>query len=100
MSLNVVSCNWNETINSIADKPCNNSIWSIVRRLCLAAAVYGVWNERNYRIFRDERCNCETVLGRICEQVRWRLISLKAKPTSAISQVEEIWNIKIGRIGC
>ncbi|PWA39711.1 reverse transcriptase zinc-binding domain-containing protein [Artemisia annua] len=98
MNKQMVDCKWNETINNFAEKPCNNSIWSIVRRLCLAAAVYGIWRERNSRIFSDERCTHETVFGKICDQVRSRLISLKAKSSSAISQVEHVWNIKIRRI--
>ncbi|GJZ78142.1 hypothetical protein Tco_0642814 [Tanacetum coccineum] len=32
-----------------------NTIGSIIRRLCLAACVYLIWQERNNRVFRDVR---------------------------------------------
>ena len=90
MNVQILSNDWNEIIKEMADKPCNNSIWSIVRRLCIAAAVYGIWKERNSRIFRNESCNGDTVFGKTCDHVRNRLLSLKAKHTSAICQVEQI----------
>ena len=91
-------CAWNETVMKFAEKPCNNSIWSIVRRLCLAAAVYGIWRERNNRIFNEERCTHEIVFGKICDQVRCRLSSLKAKSSNAVNHVEQLWEIKIGSL--
>nr|GEU40211.1 hypothetical protein [Tanacetum cinerariifolium] len=36
---------WNDIIEELAEKPNNNSIWSIVRRLCLVGAVYAIWRE-------------------------------------------------------
>ncbi|GKA96494.1 RNA-directed DNA polymerase, eukaryota, reverse transcriptase zinc-binding domain protein [Tanacetum coccineum] len=43
------------TVGILADKPCLKSIWSIIRRLCLGAAIYFIWQERNFRIFRSQK---------------------------------------------
>ncbi|GKC36740.1 RNA-directed DNA polymerase, eukaryota, reverse transcriptase zinc-binding domain protein [Tanacetum coccineum] len=48
---------WDDIINGLAEMPNKSSIWSIIRRLCLAYAVYSIWRERNNRVFRDEICN-------------------------------------------
>jgi hypothetical protein len=45
---------WGNTVESIANKPCGNNIWSVIRRLCLGATLYFIWQERNFKIFRDE----------------------------------------------
>ncbi|GJT18227.1 RNA-directed DNA polymerase, eukaryota, reverse transcriptase zinc-binding domain protein [Tanacetum coccineum] len=76
--------NWVEIIDELADKQNGNSIWSIVRRLCLAVIVYAIWRERNSRIFRKEACSWEVVLEKICETVRLKLMGLKVKNTVVV----------------
>ncbi|GKD44319.1 hypothetical protein Tco_1268964 [Tanacetum coccineum] len=39
----------------MANSPNGYNIWSVVRRLVFAASVYCLWQERNSRIFRDEK---------------------------------------------
>ncbi|GKF67638.1 hypothetical protein Tco_0197317, partial [Tanacetum coccineum] len=47
----------NEIVAGLSKKTNGNSIDSIIRRICFAASVYLVWQERNNRIFRDEKRN-------------------------------------------
>ncbi|GJZ25315.1 RNA-directed DNA polymerase, eukaryota, reverse transcriptase zinc-binding domain protein [Tanacetum coccineum] len=84
---------WDKTIEELANMPNVSSIWSIVRRLCLASAVYSIWTERNNRLFRDEVCNWEVVLEMICEIVRLRLMDLNVKNSKAVHQVAKEWNV-------
>ncbi|GJW16459.1 RNA-directed DNA polymerase, eukaryota, reverse transcriptase zinc-binding domain protein [Tanacetum coccineum] len=46
---------WNDLVDDMSELYCGNSIDSIIRRLSLAACVYLIWQERNWRIFRDEK---------------------------------------------
>ncbi|GKD40802.1 hypothetical protein Tco_1261009 [Tanacetum coccineum] len=85
--------NWVEIIDELADKQNGNSIWSIVRRLCLAATVYAIWRERNCRIFREEACSWEVVLEKICETVRLKLMGLKVKNTVVVQLVSIKGNV-------
>ncbi|GKB34304.1 RNA-directed DNA polymerase, eukaryota, reverse transcriptase zinc-binding domain protein [Tanacetum coccineum] len=78
---------WDDIINELAEMPNKSSIWSIVRRLCLASVVYCIWRERNNRVFRDEICNWKVVLEMICETVRLRLMGLTVKNSKAVQQV-------------
>ncbi|GJY04654.1 hypothetical protein Tco_0370594 [Tanacetum coccineum] len=84
---------WDNIINEFADMPNKSSVWSIVRRLCLASVVYYIWGERNNRVFRDEVCNWEVVLEMICETVRLKLIGLTVKNTKAVQLVAKKWNV-------
>ncbi|GKB68965.1 hypothetical protein Tco_0930377 [Tanacetum coccineum] len=54
MRIAVRTTNLNETTDELAQEPCVNNIWSLIRRFCLAANVYLVWQERKFRLFRDE----------------------------------------------
>ncbi|GKF17509.1 reverse transcriptase zinc-binding domain-containing protein [Tanacetum coccineum] len=87
--------NWNDIIEELAGKPNNNSIWSIIRRLCLAGAVYAIWKERNSRIFRDEQCSWEITLKLICETVRLGLMGLNVKNSMAVQQAATKWNAEL-----
>ncbi|GJU04192.1 hypothetical protein Tco_1114530 [Tanacetum coccineum] len=86
---------WGDIIDELAEKLNNNSIWSIVRRLCLASAVYAIWRERNNIIFRDEECSWEVTLKMICETVRLRLMGLNVKNSKAVQLVAVKWNVTL-----
>ncbi|GJR98086.1 RNA-directed DNA polymerase, eukaryota, reverse transcriptase zinc-binding domain protein [Tanacetum coccineum] len=75
----------------------NNSIWSVVKRLCVGALVYYIWQERNAKHFKNETRSGECVQGLIEEIVKMRLMSLTVKDSKAINKVEEIWGIKFMR---
>nr|GEX77632.1 hypothetical protein [Tanacetum cinerariifolium] len=46
--------NLEDCVERISILPCKNSIWSIVRRLCLADTVYHLWQARNNMIFMKQ----------------------------------------------
>lgn len=95
MQTRIVSTDWNSIVYEMADNPCGNSIWSVVRRLGLAACVYFIWQERNRRIFKDEKRDWKVVLERIVDTVRLKMMSLKVKKSSAVEQVSKEWGIEL-----
>lgn len=58
---------WYDIIQDLTNSHNGNNIWSVVKRLILAASVYCIWNERNCMIFRDESKSHEGVANRIIE---------------------------------
>ncbi|GJT14854.1 RNA-directed DNA polymerase, eukaryota, reverse transcriptase zinc-binding domain protein [Tanacetum coccineum] len=46
--------NWKEIIKDMNDYKNHNHIWNILGKLCLAATVYFVWQEKNCRLFNNE----------------------------------------------
>nr|GEU98059.1 RNA-directed DNA polymerase, eukaryota, reverse transcriptase zinc-binding domain protein [Tanacetum cinerariifolium] len=53
----------NEIAAGLSKKTNGNYIDSIIRRICFAASVYLVWQERNNRIFMDEKRNVDDLFG-------------------------------------
>ena len=70
---------WCRIINNLAEKPCSNIIWSVIRRLCLGATIYFLLQERNFRIFKDEDRNWQTIFKIICDNVKTRIMGLRVK---------------------
>lgn len=70
-------------------------MWSVLRRLVLAAAVYYIWKERNSRIVNAAHQTVENVLLSITENIRMQLLSLTVKKTVNTVKVAEIWNVRL-----
>ena len=72
-----------------------NSIGSVIRRLCLEACVYLVWQERNKRLYRDEKRNVDELFKIFCDIVKMRLASLKMRKSNVVSETERVWEVKL-----
>ncbi|GKA78310.1 RNA-directed DNA polymerase, eukaryota, reverse transcriptase zinc-binding domain protein [Tanacetum coccineum] len=97
--LNVrLSDNWNQIISEMVLLPLNRNIWSIVRRISLNAAVYYIWQERNNRIFKQEKRDADTMVNLIKENTRLKLIGLKVKDSVTVKEVERRWQIQMKKV--
>ncbi|GJS45691.1 RNA-directed DNA polymerase, eukaryota, reverse transcriptase zinc-binding domain protein [Tanacetum coccineum] len=72
LALKIIEKDWKDTVNEFAEMQNGNTIRSVVRRLCLAASVYLIWQERNNR-----------------------LTSLKVKRSQAVINTEKAWDMKM-----
>ncbi|GKE03962.1 hypothetical protein Tco_1395980 [Tanacetum coccineum] len=70
---------WTKIVQDMTDMGNGNSIRSVIRRLIFAASVYCIWQERNARIFKDERKRCEDVYNMMIETVKCKLLNLTVK---------------------
>ncbi|GJZ55975.1 RNA-directed DNA polymerase, eukaryota, reverse transcriptase zinc-binding domain protein, partial [Tanacetum coccineum] len=52
---------WHDLVTKLSRMQNGNSIGSIVRRLCLAACIYLIWQERNNRIFKDDKRSIDSL---------------------------------------
>ncbi|GJZ84342.1 hypothetical protein Tco_0649681 [Tanacetum coccineum] len=86
--INVKENKWDDIIKAMSLKRDNKSIWGIIRRLCLAAMVYYIWQERK-RLFNNCKRTDEEVFGVICDEVRSRLTTIPARNTTSINMVEK-----------
>ncbi|GJZ75417.1 transposable element, partial [Tanacetum coccineum] len=89
------SMKWKDIVDEFCSKPNGKSIWSVVTRLTLAAAVYLLWKERNGRIFRDREMTWLMLLEKIMETVKMKLLGLKVKQSPATNEVDRVWEIKL-----
>ncbi|MFS7899786.1 putative RNA-directed DNA polymerase [Helianthus anomalus] len=84
---------WSDIVPYICNFRSNNSIWSVVNRLTLGAAVYYVWQERNRRIQEEKTRPVDEVFKLIREAVRLRILGLKLMQTAASLQVARVWDL-------
>ncbi|GJX87559.1 hypothetical protein Tco_0339573 [Tanacetum coccineum] len=70
---------WTEIVQDMTDMGNRNNIGSVIRRLIFAASVYCIWQERNARIFKDERKRYEDVYNMMIETVKCKLLNLTVK---------------------
>ncbi|GKA89031.1 hypothetical protein Tco_0810843 [Tanacetum coccineum] len=66
---------------------CNKSIMTILRRIVFAASVYYIWNERNKRLFGNEKRSQNEVLLTIINNIRMKLASLKVKNSTKAAKL-------------
>ncbi|GJZ09213.1 hypothetical protein Tco_0543496 [Tanacetum coccineum] len=83
---------WDQIVQTMGNFKCSNSIWSVLRRIGLAACVYYVWKERNDRIFTQIKKSYQTVLQHIMENIRLHLMSLSVKKSANTVKVADLWN--------
>ncbi|GKA60178.1 hypothetical protein Tco_0759585, partial [Tanacetum coccineum] len=79
-------------VNGFATMKNGNSIRSVIRRPCLAASIYLIWQERNARLFKDEKRNVDDLFRNLVEIVTLRLSSLKVKRSKEVHKIEDSWN--------
>ncbi|PWA64400.1 hypothetical protein CTI12_AA207180 [Artemisia annua] len=87
-----------EIVLNLANENNGNNIVSVVKRLCFAACVYGIWIERNNRIFRDEEKEADEVVKFILDTVKLKLMCLKVKDSGAVKVIERTWDISCKKV--
>ncbi|GKB48470.1 hypothetical protein Tco_0899223 [Tanacetum coccineum] len=63
MNVDSLPSKWDDIVEVLNQVRWNNSIWSVVKRLCVGALVYYIWQERNARHFKNETRSGECVQG-------------------------------------
>ncbi|GJZ35731.1 RNA-directed DNA polymerase, eukaryota, reverse transcriptase zinc-binding domain protein [Tanacetum coccineum] len=96
MNVKLSEC-WDHVIDEMKVLPSNKNIWSIVRRLVCGTAVYYIWQERNNRLFRNEKRDINTIINIAKEAVGMKLLGIKVKESGTVKEVEERWNVKMQR---
>ncbi|PWA79019.1 ATPase, F1/V1/A1 complex, alpha/beta subunit, Zinc knuckle CX2CX4HX4C [Artemisia annua] len=77
---------WEDVIQYMIKLKCNQSINSILRRIGLAACVYFIWNERNRRIFGNEKRVVDELIKTIVNHLRLKLSSLHVKKSAQVKK--------------
>ena len=95
--LSNVSNTWAHVISSMVNIQAKNTIWSVIQRLVLGAAVYFIWQERNMRLFGSYGRTEDELFKIIVDSVRFRIMGLKVKVTSDVMNAAEIWSFPIDK---
>nr|GEU47326.1 reverse transcriptase domain, reverse transcriptase zinc-binding domain protein [Tanacetum cinerariifolium] len=78
-----------DQVNSIVRNNMENSFGQVVDKLILAASVYYIWKERNWRIFKDKKRTVEYLIKQIKNSVKEKFLTMKVKNSKNV-----IWDWK------
>ncbi|GJS81749.1 ribonuclease H-like domain-containing protein [Tanacetum coccineum] len=80
---------WSDIIHEMSSMGNGNNIGILVRRLVFAACGYYIWQERNERIFKDERNKSNDVFNVIVENLKCKLLSITVKDSNAMRRMKK-----------
>ncbi|XP_071699071.1 uncharacterized protein [Rutidosis leptorrhynchoides] len=83
----------NGIVECLAKYPYSNKIWCTVNRIMLAACVYFVWNERNCRLFRNQKRSADVLCTAIEGFIQMKLLTLKVKDSDHTRMVARVWSL-------
>ncbi|GJV90083.1 RNA-directed DNA polymerase, eukaryota, reverse transcriptase zinc-binding domain protein [Tanacetum coccineum] len=83
-----------DIVSSLARRKGVNNIGNVVDKLVLAATVYFIWQERNYRLFKGEKRSEEMILTIIGDSVRSKLMIIKVKQTLRTNDIAKKWDLQ------
>ncbi|GKB12041.1 RNA-directed DNA polymerase, eukaryota, reverse transcriptase zinc-binding domain protein [Tanacetum coccineum] len=89
--------NWNDTVMEMSKWKNKRSVWGIIKNLCVAAAVYYIWQERNKRIFGSSVRSVDDLFKVMIDDIRNRLVSITVKQSSAVQSAEEQWSVTFAK---
>ncbi|KAH0752152.1 hypothetical protein KY285_005300 [Solanum tuberosum] len=72
LSINRASNGWTEELNWAVEHASSKTIIAEVYRMTLAAIIYYIWQERNYRIFQNKERNIEMINRAIIQGIHCR----------------------------
>lgn len=89
-----VAMNWEDTLRWMAQTFRGNSLSSLTARLMFAAVVYGIWRERNSRLFQGRALDVANVCYEILFWIRAKMNSLRGlHPTAENSWFFSSWGL-------
>nr|XP_043629873.1 uncharacterized protein LOC122601171 [Erigeron canadensis] len=77
----------------IVEKKVQNNIRMVVSKLVLAASVYYIWQERNYRLFKKRERNGDELCKNIKYNVRLKMLALKVKKSRNMIIMADKWDL-------
>lgn len=99
MGIQCADMEWNDLVNWYTRLYDGYTIGSGTRRIGLAACVYFIWKERNWRLFREQKRSISELYEQFYETVRMRLLSLKVRSSKAVLQVQKEWDVSLDIVG-
>ncbi|GJT38739.1 RNA-directed DNA polymerase, eukaryota, reverse transcriptase zinc-binding domain protein [Tanacetum coccineum] len=75
----------------------SSQFWQLVKKkveVVNNASIYLIWQERNARLFKEEKRNVDDLFRNLVEIVTLRLSSLKVKRSKEVHKIEDSWNVK------
>ncbi|XP_022003151.1 uncharacterized protein LOC110900574 [Helianthus annuus] len=84
---------WNNILSDMLQRRSSKLIANVVAKLCVAAAAYYIWRERNKRLFHNHARPPDMLAQEIIATVRYKLMGMKFKTSAQVTRMLDKWNI-------
>ncbi|GJX34247.1 RNA-directed DNA polymerase, eukaryota, reverse transcriptase zinc-binding domain protein [Tanacetum coccineum] len=93
-------CQESEDINHLLFQYAGNgsNIRSVIKMIAFASSIYHIWQERNGRMFKEVKRNCDEVFKNIMDKAKNKLLGLTVKDSSAVREIKRKWAISCKNI--
>ncbi|GKA76331.1 hypothetical protein Tco_0782792 [Tanacetum coccineum] len=88
-----MSSSFYATIDYMIPMSKRRSVRSIIARLVLAASSYFIWQERNFRLFKNQKRAANQIIECIKSTVRLKLLTCKFKKTRNMMAFMHLWKL-------
>ncbi|XP_071715263.1 uncharacterized protein [Rutidosis leptorrhynchoides] len=85
---------FHEVVSCLMIFSSSKQIWNVVNRLMMAATVYFVWQERNWRLFKNKKINEEDLCNLVMDYMKVKLLTFKVKCTKSVIMLAQNWNLE------
>ncbi|XP_071695601.1 uncharacterized protein [Rutidosis leptorrhynchoides] len=89
------SNDWRGLVDMISPQASRNLAQILVSKLCLAATVYTLWQERNVRMFKHVHRTEQQVFEAIVSNTRLKLLTIRFKNSTNVSRMRSMWNLDV-----
>ncbi|GJR79973.1 RNA-directed DNA polymerase, eukaryota, reverse transcriptase zinc-binding domain protein [Tanacetum coccineum] len=87
-------CGDSDVVHSMVGRCGKNNIGNVVDKLILETSVYFIWQERNFRLFKNESRSEDVLINLIYDSVRSKLMTVRVKKTSRTDVIAKKWNLQ------
>ncbi|XP_071728108.1 uncharacterized protein [Rutidosis leptorrhynchoides] len=88
------SNDWRVIVDQLTPVSERNLANVLVAKLCFAAAVYAIWQERNYRLFKHVSRTEQQVFQAIVSNTRLKMMTIRFKTSSRVARIRSMWNLE------
>ncbi|GKC52902.1 hypothetical protein Tco_1075647, partial [Tanacetum coccineum] len=81
---------WDARLNEMSKGKNKHSVWEVIKKLCHAAAVYYIWQERNLRLFNNSKREATDLFGIMIEELRAKIMSITVKESNNVLSAESV----------
>ncbi|XP_071713252.1 uncharacterized protein [Rutidosis leptorrhynchoides] len=85
--------NWSYISSVLAPIAGRNRANVVVTKLCFAASIYYVWQERNNRLFAKESRSTDKLFEIIFSTVRMKMLTIKFKDSRDVAKMKVAWHL-------
>jgi len=87
------SADWDTLLDSFVTVATSRKAEDIIAKLILAASVYFLWQERNTRIFKQQKRSVQQLIESIVTMVRLKLLSCRFKRKPNMEKILDVWKL-------